>query len=406
MERGNVGRRVGPVPFFKLPRSSMQFEFATATRIIFGPGAISQIGSLAREFGKRALLVTGRTADRAEKLRSNLAAREITCVPFQVAGEPTVDLVTSGIRFARDEQCDLVISLGGGSVIDAGKAIAAFLTNTGDVIDYLEVIGQGKPLTRPPAPFLAIPTTAGTGTEVTRNAVLASIPHRVKVSLRSPLLLAKIALIDPELTYDLTPALTASTGLDALTQLIEPYVSIRSNPLTDGFCIEGMRRVARSLQRAYRNSHDAPAREDMALASLLGGLALANAALGAVHGFAAPLGGSFHAPHGAVCAALLSHAMEMNVRALRERQPGSEPLRRYEEVARVLTGHGQARAEDGVRWVRDLCEALQAPRLRAFGVTEDHFSELVEKAAKASSMRGNSIVLTPDEMREVLGRAL
>jgi alcohol dehydrogenase class IV len=377
----------------------MQFEFATATRIIFGAGTINQIGALASAFGRRALLVTGRNADRIEKLRPSLDSKEIACVSFQVTGEPTVDLIASGARLARSEHCDLVIGVGGGSVMDAGKAIAAFLTNGGEVIDYLEVIGQGKPLSHPAAPFIAIPTTAGTGTEVTRNAVLASVQHRVKVSLRSPLILAKVALVDPELTHDLSAPLTASTGLDALTQVIEPYVSHRANPLTDGFCIEGMRRVARALRRACDDGRDAAAREDMALASLLGGLALANAALGAVHGFAAPLGGMFPAPHGAVCAALLPHAMMMNVRALRQRQPSSPSLRRYDEIARILTGNGQALAEDGVTWVRELCAA-------SYGVEEHHLSELVEKASMASSMRGNPIVLTADETREILIHAL
>jgi alcohol dehydrogenase class IV len=384
----------------------MQFEFATATRIIFGAGAINQIGPLASAFGRRALLVTGQTADRVEKLRPSLSSKEIVCVPFSVTGEPTVDLVASGVRLAKSEHCDLVISVGGGSVMDAGKAISAFLTNSGEVIDYLEVIGQGKPLSQPAAPFIAIPTTAGTGTEVTRNAVLASAQHRVKVSLRSPFILAKVALVDPELTHDLPGALTASTGLDALTQLIEPYVSIRANPLTDGFCIEGLRRVSRSLRRACNDGHDAEAREDMAVASLLGGLALANAALGAVHGFAAPLGGMFPAPHGAVCAALLPHAMEVNVRALRQRQPSSRSLCRYEEIARLLTGDGQALAEDGVIWVRDLCAALHILPLRSYGIETGHLPELVEKASKASSMRGNPIVLTADETREILVSAL
>ncbi|HSG20091.1 MAG TPA: iron-containing alcohol dehydrogenase, partial [Burkholderiaceae bacterium] len=275
-------------------------------------------------------------------------------------------------------------------------------------LDYLEVIGAGKAITQPAAPYLAIPTTAGTGAEVTRNAVLGSPEHRVKVSLRSPLMLPRLAVIDPELTYQLPPRLTASTGLDALTQLLEPYVSHLANPLTDAICREGLRRAARSLRRAYRQGRaDLPARNDMALASLLGGLALANAKLGAVHGFAGPLGGMFPAaPHGATCAALLPQVMAVNVQALQERATAERALRRYDEVAQILTGSDRATAADGVAWVRDLCRELQIPPLNSYGLTEADFPALIEKSAKASSMKGNPIKLTGEEMAEILRRAL
>ena len=383
-----------------------RFEFATATRIIFGPGTLGEVGPLAAGMGKRALVVTGRTLARAQPLLDLLAAQGLETVTFSVADEPTTEVVRQGTQRAREADCDLVIGFGGGSAIDAGKAIAALLTNGGDPLDYLEVIGKGKPLTRPSAPCIAIPTTAGTGAEVTRNAVLLSPEHRVKVSLRSPLMLPRLALVDPVLTHTMPPEVTASTGLDALTQLMEPYVSNKANPLTDALCREGMRRAARSLRRAYEHGDDAAAREDMALASLFGGLALANAKLGAVHGFAGPIGGMFPAPHGAVCAALLPHAMAVNVRALRERTPESEALRRYDEIARLLTGDEGASAADGVAWVQELCQALGIPSLASYGVTEEDFPLLIEKAAAASSMKGNPIGLTVEEMREVLARAL
>lgn len=399
-----------------------RFEFATATRIIFGPGTLQEVGPLAAEMGRRSLVVTGRTLARAQRLLDLLAAQGVDVVTFPVAGEPTTEVVRQGTQRAREANCDLVIGFGGGSAIDTGKAIAALLTNGGDPLDYLEVIGKGKPLTRPSAPCIAIPTTAGTGAEVTRNAVLLSPEHRVKVSLRSPLMLPRLALVDPELTHTMPPEVTASTGLDALTQLMEPYVSNKANPLTDALCREGMRRVARSLRRAYacgacpersrrkqgRTEHgdDAAAREDMALASLFGGLALANAKLGAVHGFAGPIGGMFPAPHGAVCASLLPHVMAINVRALRERAPESEALRRYDEIARLLTGNERATAADGVAWVEELCQALQIPSLASYEVTEEDFPLLIEKAAVSSSMKGNPIGLTVEEMREVLARAL
>ena len=398
----------------KVGGKRMRFEFATATRIIFGAGTLREVGPLAAEMGNRALVVTGRTAlrraqdkpARAAPLLDALAAQGISTVTFTVAGEPTTEVVRLGTQRARESDCDLVIGFGGGSALDTGKAIAALLTNGGDALDYLEVIGRGQPLSQPAAPYIAIPTTAGTGAEVTRNAVLASPEHRVKVSLRSPLMLPRLALIDSELTHSLPPEVTASTGLDALTQVMEPYVSNRANPMTDALCREGMRRAARSLRRAYEQGDDAVAREDMALTSLFGGLALANAKLGAVHGFAGPLGGMFPGPHGAVCARLLPHVMAVNVRALQERSPGSESLRRYDEIARILTGDDKATASGGVAWVQELCQTLRVPPLASYGMTQADFPVLIEKASAASSMQGNPIKLTPDEMQEILAGAL
>ena len=382
-----------------------RFEFATATRIIFGPGTLKQIGSIAAEFGRRAFVVTGTRPDRAGPLLDRLAASHLYTEVLSIEGEPDIELVSLSLSVAREAKCDLVIGFGGGSALDTGKAIAALLTNPGQPLDYLEVIGQGQPLTQPALPYIAIPTTAGTGSEVTRNAVLASPRHRAKASLRSPLMLPRVALIDPELTYTLPPAITASTGLDALTQLIEPYVSIKANPLIDAICREGLQRAARSLQRAYENGTDPAARADMSLASLCGGLALANAGLGAVHGFAAVIGGMFAAPHGAICAALLPQVMSINLQALRARLPDSEALRRYTEVARILTGDDRATTDDGAKWVSDLCAALKIPPLKSYGITTSDFAVLIEKSAIASSMQANPLKLTPDELREILERA-
>jgi alcohol dehydrogenase class IV len=384
----------------------MRFEFATAGRILFGPGSHEEFGSMAAEFGKRALIVHGSDATRAEPVLVALEAAKMEYSCFEVRGEPTVEQIADGVNQAHLEESELIVGFGGGSVIDSAKAIAGLVTNPGAILDYLEVIGKGKQLSVPALACVAIPTTAGTGAEVTRNSVLASVEHRVKVSLRSPFLLPRLAIVDPKLTIDLPPSVTASTGLDALTQLIEPYVSIRANPVTDGFCIEGMRRVARSLRRAHDEGRDLQAREDMALASLFGGLSLANAGLGAVHGFAAPIGGMFHAPHGAVCAALLPHVTAVNLRAMHERLNGSAALSRYDSVGKILTGSEKATAVDGIRWINELGKAFQIAGLRAYGVTETDIGVLVEKAAKASSMKANPIVLTGDELTEVLQAAL
>jgi len=384
----------------------MNFEFATATRIVFGAGRLREAGALAREFGARALVVTGRDTKRAEPLLKMLHDSGVGTTTFPVAGEPELLTVEQGTELAKTGRCELVIGFGGGSVLDAAKAIAAMLANGGGLLDYVEIIGHGRALTKLSAPFIAIPTTAGTGSEVTRNAVLASPEHKLKVSLRSPLMLARVAVIDPELTYDLPPALTATTGLDALTQLIEPYVCLRANPMTDGFCGEGLRRAARSLRAAFIDGQNKSAREDMAMAGLFGGLALANAGLGAVHGFAGPIGGSFAAPHGAICAALLPHVMRTNLRALRQRAPDSAVLPRFEQVARWLTGDASATADAGVQWIQQLVSDLQIPRLGAYDIREEHVAHLVAKAMNASSMKANPVALTPEELAGTLRQAL
>ena len=384
----------------------MRFEFATAGRIIFGPGAQEELGTMAGELGQRVLVVRGSNPARSEALLGILEAANLKYSCFEVHGEPTFEQIAEGVNQARLAESDQVIGFGGGSVLDSAKAIAGLVTNPGAILDYLEVIGKGKQLSIPALPCVAIPTTAGTGAEVTRNSVLASPEHRVKVSLRSPFLLPRLAIVDPKLTSGLPSSITASTGLDALTQLIEPYVCIRANPATDGYCLEGMHRVARSLRRACQPGQDLQAREDMALASLFGGLSLANAGLGAVHGFAAPIGGMFHAPHGAVCAALLPHVMEANCRAMEERLKESAALRRYDTVAAILTGSEKAIALDGIRWIKELCDELRIPNLGVYGVTETDIESLVEKAAKASSMKANPIVLTNAELTTILQAAL
>lgn len=378
----------------------MRFEFATATRIVFEEGTAATLPDLARTFGTRPLVVTGASPERAAGLVSALSA-----LSFAVPGEPTVELVREGAQRVKDAGCNVVISIGGGSVIDAGKAIAVLTTNGGEPLEFLEVIGKGRAMTVPSLPFIAVPTTAGTGSEATRNAVLGSPLHGVKASLRSPLMLPRVAVVDPELTYGLPPAITAYTGLDALTQLIEPYVSSRANPLVDGICIEGIRHVAGALRRAYHDGADRDARREMAFGSLLGGLALANAGLGVVHGFAAPLGGQWKAPHGALCAALLPHGIEANVAALRARAPQHHALGRYSEIARLLTGRSEASVEDGIDWVRGLCAELNIPRLSAWGINESDLPGMVEKAAKASSMQANPLSLTTDELTAVLSAA-
>ena len=385
---------------------SSHFEFATSGRIVFGPGTLQEVGPIAAGLGKRACVVTGGTLARADEMIEELDRAGISHITLQVKGEPTTVLVLRLVEEARADDCNLVIGIGGGSVLDTGKVIAALLTNRGELMDYLEVIGKGIKIELPPAPYIAIPTTAGTGAEVTRNGVLLSPEHRVKVSMRSPLMIPRVALVDPLLTVSMPPTVTASTGLDAFTQLLEPFVSLKANPLTDAICREGLRRAARSLRRAYEDGNDIPARTDMALAGLFGGLALANAGLGAAHGFAGPLGGMFPAPHGAICARLLPLVMEANIRALRERSPSSPALSRYREAAVIVTGNKNTTAEDGVDWVSNLCRDLAIPPLSQFGIKADDIAMVVAKAKNSSSMKGNPVELSEKELAKILSRAL
>jgi len=383
----------------------MKFEFATATRIIFGPGTVRQVGPLAAEMGRRTFVITGRSIERANPILEQLKERRIEYITFSVPAEPTTTIVKQGVELARRSGSEMIISVGGGSVLDAGKAIAAMLTNAGQLEDYLEVVGLGKPITDSPAPHITIPTTAGTGAEVTRNAVLGVLDHRVKVSMRSPMMLPDLAIVDPELTYSMPPALTATTGLDAMTQLIEAFVSNKANPLTDGICREGLARAGCSLRAAYEDGGNKSARENMALASLFGGLALANAGLGAVHGFAGPLGGMIGAPHGVICAALLPFVTRANIEALQKHGAGSPALLRYDEVASLLTGKPGASAADGLAWVQDLCAALKVPPLIQFGLKEQDFPQVVAKAQKSSSMKGNPVTLADGELTQILYEA-
>jgi len=383
----------------------MNFEFMTASRIVFGAGTVREAAKIAADFGGTVLVLTGDKIARAAPLLDALGVLGVDYVTHPVLREPTVQDASEAAALARARHVRGVIAIGGGSVLDAGKAVAALAVNDGDPLDYLEVIGKGKALTQKPLPCVAVPTTAGTGSEVTRNAVLSSPAHHVKVSLRHPMMLPVAAVIDPQLTYSLPPAVTAATGMDALTQVIEPFVSNAANPITDALCREGITRAARSLRRAYENGHDVNAREDMALASLFGGLALANAKLGAVHGFAAPIGGMFPAPHGAVCARLLPHVMRANIHAMRTREPSHPALERYAEVARRATGKADASPEDGAEWVAVLCDALAIPPLRTYGMSAAHLDDVAQKSAVASSMKGNPIVLTHEELVAILSAA-
>lgn len=364
----------------------MRFDIVTNQRIVFGRGVATEAASAARSLGGRVFLVTGSGEGRFAWIERALSPVAV----YRVSGEPTVEGARSAAAAAKEAGCDMVAACGGGSALDLGKAVAALAANPGDVMDYIEVVGKGEPLPCPAMPLIAIPTTAGTGSEATRNAVLQDETRKVKASIRHASMVPAIALIDPDLTLSAPADVTAATGLDALTQLIEPFVSSRANPMTDPLCAEGIHLAAEALPRLFRDGSDAAARAMMSLASLFGGICLANAGLGAVHGLAAPVGAMYGAPHGAVCAAMLPHVMAANRAALPD---GHAAKLRYELIA---------------KWVdaADLVKRSGVPGLGAWGVSEADFDEIAAKAAAASSMKANPVALPPSTLVEILRLSL
>jgi alcohol dehydrogenase class IV len=328
-------------------------------------------------------------------------------------GEPTVQSAIDCTKLASENMCELVVAVGGGTAVDTGKCVAAMLTNGGaerDIYDFLEVVGKAMPIEKRPRPFVAIPTTAGPGAELTKNSVLEAGDR--KVSMRHPLMLPDLVIVDPKLTVQMPRDVTAHTGLDALTQCIEPYVCNSPNPVTDSLSMSGIKLGAKSLRRCLEQPEDINARTDMALCAMYGGMALANAKLGAVHGFSGTLGGLLHAPHGAICAALLPHCVKMNVKLLETRvmdenpQSAKEGLRRYKEVANACLGKDDATVAELVKWIEDLVSFCGVPKLSTFGMKDEDVSESVSKSMQSSSMKGNPVALTVEELEEMLRNAM
>lgn len=388
-------------------RVTARFDLAVPGDVRFGAGRVADVPAVLSGLGvTSALLVTGSRPDRVDGVRSGIESAGIGVEVLAVRGEPTIEVVRRGLTAAVGADCDGVVGVGGGSVLDTAKAVAALGVSRSDPLDHLEVVGAGLPLTGPGLPCVAVPTTAGTGSEVTRNAVLAV--GDTKASLRGPLLLPRVALVDPDLLVGVPRATIASSGLDALTQLIEPYLSIRANPMTDAWARDGIIRSARSLRRAWAEGldDDSALRDDLALASLLGGLCLANAGLGAVHGFASALGARLGAPHGATCAALLAATFESNLTALRDRDAGNPSLAKADDVAQLLTGDPGATGDDAVVWLADLVAVFDIPGLASYGATEVDLPELAAAGRRASSMRANPIELSDPELVTILRRSM
>ena len=381
----------------------MSFSFTTAGRIVFGSGSAAQLPSLAAGYGERVFVIAGNHTPADEPPLSELPPNTTI---WRSTGEPSVEGVRAAVTAAREFSPDVIVALGGGSIIDTAKSVGILLRNDGDLMDYLEVIGRGQSLVSDTVPVIALPTTSGTGAEVTANSPIYSAEHRLKASLRDPAMIPAVAIVDPDLTVSCPPSVTASSGLDALTQCIEPYTSRQANPLTDILSLEGLRRAATGLRAAYADGTDTQAREDMAFCSLLAGLSLANAKLGAAHGIAAPVGGLTGAAHGNVCAAVLASCTEVNIRAMKEREPENPSIARYDEVARQLTGNPDATAEDGVAWIRETVALLGVGGLSSLGLSHHQLEAATKGAMAASSMKGNPIVLTYDEVHEILTASL
>lgn len=387
----------------------MNFEFHTVGRIIVQRGGLSRLGELLLPLGRRVLLVCGGPG-LGERAGAVLKDAGIEHVLRAQKGEPTVAGVQEALALAREQGVEVIVGIGGGSAIDCAKATAAILANGGEPLDYMEVVGLGRKILKPSLPWVAIPTTAGAGAEATRNAVVACPEKQFKASIRSELMLPRFALLDAELAVGVPRAVTAASGADALCQLIESYTSGNANPISDGLAMEGILRAGKSLRQAYDHPEDLDARENMAIAALLSGITLTNAGLGAVHGFAAPIGGRYKAPHGVICAALLRHVIGANVRALRSRRPGSPVLGKYAAIGSALTGLGYpteaAAIDDGMAVIGELTQYMQIPRLRSFGIEAGEVPQIVEQAKRASSMRSNPILLEDQELSEALLAAL
>lgn len=386
--------------------NNLSFSFTSPRNILFGPGKLKELPTILKNYGKKVLYIGIANEMITTQMESilSMAQKEWKCI--KVYSEPSLQSIQEIYHSLDGFYPNLVIAMGGGSTIDTGKVIAALLTNGGELIDYLEVVGKGKSLKSKSIPLIAIPTTAGTGSEVTRNAVIDVPEKKIKVSLRSPFILPEIALIDPELTLSLPLNETFYSGMDAFVQVIEPYVSIKSNHFTDILCLDGIRIAAATLPEMNMSFDDLKKRTAMSWVSLLGGICLANSGLGAVHGFASVIGGMFHAPHGAICASLLPAVIEVNTHAFEKRgQRDSIFFNRFLEIFAVVTNKKKVTVQEGINWFKNLNCKIQIPGLKELGIEKREFSTIVQHAKKTSSMKANPIELEDDELFTILEKA-
>ncbi len=376
------------------------FQFMTATRIIFGENTYLSSLSLLSQFGYSVLLVTGKELSRAQPVIDYLQQQKMRYQHIVIRCEPNITMVEEAAVAARKFKPDLVVAVGGGSAVDMGKALSAMIPNHGSVYDYVEVVGRCVPLKTKPIPFIAIPSLAGSGAEVTRKAVLKSGQDRVKVSLRSAELLPDVAIVDPCLTYGMSSLLAGRGAMEAFVHLMEAYVCSAPNPLTDMVCEQGLTKLSRAILPACLDD-DKRARGDLSFSAMLGGMAVSNAKQGAAHGLAAALGGKLEAPHSMITSRLAPHVMGENIIAAR-RKGREDILQRYRRIAYCLTGKEQQYEESCVTWSQEILDRLQLPKLDAFGVCHTSFEQVADDALKSVSIRGNPLPLTKDRLVHIL----
>ena len=389
------------------------FAIARLPRIVFGSGRFADLASIVAAQGRRALIVTGAKAFRASKrwdeLHAALTANDVRLENVVVTGEPSPQLVDETVAAFRGKKIDVVVGIGGGSVLDASKAIAGLLPHGNTVLDHLEGVGPERPYRGPATPLIAVPTTAGTGSEATKNAVLSvQGENGFKKSFRDDALVAQVAVVDPDLLETCPPALIAANGMDALTQLLESYVSIKANPLTDSLAWSGIVAIKAGFVHAWKGGDSPQAthgRECMAYGSLLSGITLAQVGLGSVHGLASPLGAYFPIPHGVVCGTLVATATAMNISALSDRMPASPALVKYARVGRLLADQSDANDAAACQLLVDQLSAwieqMNIPRLSPYGVSDANVAKVVANA-RGSSMKTNPIVLSDEEIATIV----
>lgn len=376
------------------------FEFATSGLIWFGRGKALGAAQAVTGLHSQVLLVSGRDASRADWLREALVGAGCEVTDFSTPHEPTVELIETGVAVARTAQVGVVVALGGGATIDAAKAIAALAPGAAEMHDHLEVVGRARPLDHAPLPCVAIPTTSGTGAEVTRNAVIAVPEAARKVSLRDRRMVPDLAIVDPALTDTCPRAVTLASGLDAITQVIEPYLSTRANPLTDAICRSAIPTGLAALNRLMMSS-DTEARDQMAWTSVAGGLALANAGLGVIHGLAGPLGGLSNAAHGAICGALLPHGLLANER----NSDDAATLARITEIKRWIAQALDSTQEHALDALAQWSRSQGLPGLAALGISQEACAAAADAAALSSSMRANPVALDKHQLSEIMENA-
>ncbi len=392
------------------------FSISRLPRIEFGSGCFKKIPALLDDFGKHVLIITGDRSFRETThwiwLSENLKQQNFTWDSLRVSGEPSPQLVDEAVARFRNVKIDAVLGIGGGSVLDAAKAIAGLLIPGNSVMDHLEGVGPELPYTGPSIPFIAVPTTAGTGSEATKNAVLSIHGNTgFKKSFRDEQLVPQYAVVDPDLLSGCPPELIAANGMDAFTQLLESYVSSKANNFTDALALSGLNAVHEGLLPWFHDPKNSIGREKMAYAAMLSGITLAQVGLGSVHGLASPLGAFFPIPHGVVCGTLVATATEINILAMTQREPANPALFKYAEIGRLLSGktgnemNNASALKTLVQILGDWTEQLRLPRLSSYGINESDFPHIV-KNSRGSSMKTNPIVLEDTEITAILSRRI